>query len=207
MPTERSTLRDGPRHWAMPLTLVLVASAIELGGDTSRVALRYERGAVLEGEWWRLLTGNLAHLGPRHLLLNLIGVALIAVLGGRALAGARGFALAVGSMFGVGLGLLVCTPEVAWYVGLSGALHGLLAALAVEHGFDPSMRRWGMALGGALAAKLAWEQFAGPVPLTAEAAGGPVIVVAHLHGAATGALLAAAFAWRDRSGARKSAQV
>lgn len=207
MTDERSTRRERLRRWAPPTALALLAVATELGGDAARAALRYERLAVLDGEWWRLLTGNLAHLGPRHLVLNLIGLALIAALGGRSLAGGRGAVLALGSMLGVGLGLLAFAPAVGWYVGLSGALHGLLAALAVEHALAPATRRWGIALGGALAAKLAWEQLAGPVPLTAEAAGGPVIVVAHLHGAIAGALVALGGAWRGRAGARASARV
>jgi rhomboid family GlyGly-CTERM serine protease len=207
MTTERSMLRDGPRRWAVPLALALVASALELGGDAARAALRYERAAVLDGEWWRLVSGNLVHLGPRHLLLNLVGVALVAALGGRALVGVRGPLSACGAMLGVGLGLLAFAPEVGWYVGLSGALHGLLAAWAVEHGADATTRRWGVVVGGALAAKLAWEQLAGPLPFTAAAAGGPVIVVAHLHGAIAGALIAACLAWRDRGGAHPATRV
>lgn len=207
MTAERSTLRERLRRHAPLAALALLASAVELGGDAARAALRYERLAVLDGEWWRLVTGNLAHLGPRHLALNLIGLALIAALGGRSLAGGRGAAIALGSMVGVGLGLLAFAPAVGWYVGLSGALHGLLAALAVEHALAPATRGWAVALGGALAAKLAWEQLAGPVPLTAEAAGGPVIVVAHLHGALAGALVALGAAWHARGGARTAAQV
>ena len=40
------------------------------------------------------------------------------------------------------------------------------------------------------AAKLGWEQLAGPLPFTGETAGGPVIVDAHLYGAVGGALAA-----------------
>jgi hypothetical protein len=39
-----------------------------------------------------------------------------------------------------------------------------------------------------LAAKLAWEQVVGPVPFTAAAVGGPVVVAAHLYGTAGGLL-------------------
>lgn len=207
MSNDRSMLRDACQRWAPVAGLALLAIAGESGGDAARAALRYQRDAVLDGEWWRLVTGNLVHLGPRHLLLNLVGAALIVVLGGRVLAGRRGLAVATGSLLGVGLGLLVLSPAVSWYVGLSGALHGLLAALAVEHAFDPVTRRWGVAFGAALAAKLTWEQLAGPVPLTAAAAGGPVVVVAHLHGAIAGALIALVIIWREQAGARAATQV
>ena len=41
-----------------------------------------------------------------------------------------------------------------------------------------------------VAGKLAWEQFAGPLPGSESGSGGPVIVDAHLYGA-VGGLLAA----------------
>jgi len=194
-------------RWALPAVLTASAVAIELGGDSARLALRYQRDAVLDGEWWRLLSGNLAHLGPRHLILNLVGVALVAALGGRLLEGWRGALVALASMLGVGTGLLLASPSVTWYVGLSGALHGLLAAAALEAGVVPTTRRWGLALGAALAAKLAWEQLAGPLPLTAVAAGGPVIVAAHLHGAIAGALAAVAIVVHDRRRTAMEARV
>ncbi len=36
------------------------------------------RDAVAEGEYWRLLTGNLVHLGWRHLALN-VGALLLGI--------------------------------------------------------------------------------------------------------------------------------
>jgi hypothetical protein len=110
-------------------------------------------------------------------------------------------------MLGVGVGLFAFAPGVGWYVGLSGALHGMLAAVVLDACFDRAQRRWGLALAGALVAKLAWEQVAGPLPFTAAAAGGPVIVAAHLHGALAGALAAVAFIVHDRRGVRPVAQV
>lgn len=199
------TMRDLARRWGMPAALALLAVGAELGGDAARAALRYQRDAILDGELWRLLTGNLAHLGPRHLALNLAGLALVAGLGGRALEGARGAVVAIAAMLGVGLGLLALEPGVAWYVGLSGALHGLLAALVLDAVAERDDRGWAVALGVALAAKLAWEQLAGPLPFTAEAAAGPVIVAAHLHGAVAGAL--ASVAWSLGARVRRGPQV
>lgn len=192
-------------RWALPAALAALAVATELGGDGARVALRFQRDAVLDGELWRLVTGNLAHLGPRHLALNLVGLALVVALDGRALAGARGVAVAAGAMLAVGVGLLAWSPEVAWYVGLSGALHGMLAALALEALSDPDRRRWGGALALAVAFKLGWERLAGPMPFTAAAAGGPVVVAAHLYGAIGGA--AVQLAWWSASRSRGAARL
>jgi hypothetical protein len=60
----------------------------------------------------------------------------------------------------------------------------------------------GTALAFGLGAKLLYEQRFGPLPFTADAAGGPVIVAAHLYGAAGGVLVGAAVAVRRRLGTR-----
>lgn len=172
---------------AAPLALIFACVATELLGDAGRAALRYDRAGVFAGEAWRLLTGSFVHLGPRHLVLNLAAVVALWALAPATLRGARG-AIAIGAgALGVGLGLLALAPQVGWYVGVSGVLHGLLAIAARD------MLRERDALGYALAVllvvKLLWESTAGPLPFTAQAAGGPVIVQAHLFGT-LGALLA-----------------
>ena len=99
--------------------------------------------------------------------------------------------IAIASVAAIDLGLLVLEPAVLWYVGLSGVLHGFVAAGALAL----LMRRetLGAVLALGLAAKLVFEQIVGPVPLTAQSVGGPVVVAAHLYGA-LGALLAEAAA-------------
>ena len=81
-----------------------------------------------------------------------------------------------------------------WYVGLSGALHGLLLAGSIK-GFRelPSESAIIIVI---VVAKLAWEQFSGPLPGSESATGGPVVVNAHLFGAIGGAL-AASILWRS----------
>ena len=69
------------------------------------------------------------------------------------------------------------SPEVIWYVGLSGILHGLLAAIAWQ--------RYPILL-VLLMVKLGLEQLYGGLPATANLTGGAVIVDAHLYGAVIG---------------------
>lgn len=181
------TLRARLARDAVPIALLLACVAAELLGAVGRDALRYERAAVLDGEAWRLLTGSIVHLGPRHLVLNLAALVALWALAPAVLRGRRGAVAILGGAFGVGLGLLAFAPLVGWYVGVSGVLHGLLAVAARDliRARDP----FGLPLGVLLLAKLLWEAWAGPLPFTAAAAGGPVIVVAHLYGT-LGALLA-----------------
>ncbi|MCH8278820.1 MAG: hypothetical protein IIC12_07825 [Proteobacteria bacterium] len=73
-----------------------------------------------------------------------------------------------------------------WYVGLSGLLHGLLVAGILVRLRDLNAET--VILAALIVAKLAWEQFNGPLPGSETTSGGPVIVDAHLYGAAGGVL-------------------
>ncbi len=81
-------------------------------------------------------------------------------------------------------------PPSHWYVGLSGVLHGFVAAGALALLLRRQMLGAALAIG--LGGKLLFEQIVGPVPFTAESVGGPVVVAAHLYGAAGGLLAEAA---------------
>jgi hypothetical protein len=89
-------------------------------------------------------------------------------------------------------------------VGLSGILHGYVVAGALLLAARQS--RIGLGLLASVAAKVAWEQYAGPIPFTQASAGGPVVVAAHLYGAVGGAAAAAIrLAWRRMSPAGRHA--
>ena len=68
--------------WLVPLGISLSSLAIALGGDAGREVFRYQREAIADGEFWRLFSGHLAHLGISHLLLNIAGLLLIWLLVG-----------------------------------------------------------------------------------------------------------------------------
>lgn len=170
------------------LTGVLLV-ALQFGGDSAIRALRYTRDAVTDGEWWRLLTANLIHAGWHHLALNLAAAGLGLVMLERALTvGLWIFALLLGGL-ATTVGLWILAGGISWYLGASGALHGLFVA----GGLVLALRRdgFGIAILAIIGAKLVWEQVAGPVPGSAESAGVPVIVDAHLYGALGGAAAAA----------------
>jgi len=169
----------------VPLAVLACAAlAVAAAGDDGAAALRYSRAAIADGEWWRLVTGHLVHLGPGHLLLNLAGLALVGWLTGREYGAALWWVIIVASAAAIAAALYVLQPGVAWYVGLSGVLHGLLAG-----GLVPAVRDRDPAaviLAALLAGKLIWEALAGPLPGAEQTAGGPVLVEAHRYGALGG---------------------
>ena len=62
--------RPTPAFW---LTLSLACALLVLGifSSPDNNPLELDRLRVVQGEWWRLLSGNLVHYGLYHLLMNL----------------------------------------------------------------------------------------------------------------------------------------
>lgn len=174
--------------WLVPGIVVLCALTLLLAGDSGRESLRFDRAGIAAGEVWRLLTGHLVHLGISHTLLNLAGLVLVWVLVGRAYTSKQWLWIMAGSVTAIDLGLWFGAPTLEWYVGLSGLLHGMLAAGIVAGLAERSGEMLFLAV--AVAGKLAWEQFAGPLPGSEGTSGGAVIVDAHLYGVIGGVLVA-----------------
>ncbi|HEU4617180.1 MAG TPA: rhombosortase [Gammaproteobacteria bacterium] len=186
--------------WLPTLALVAISAALAAGGEAVRQWGRYDRHALEAGQLWRLVTGHLVHLGPSHLALDLGALVLIRVIVGTAMSGGEWVGATLVSMASIDAGLYFGAPDVGWYVGLSGILHGLfVAGAAALLGTD---RRFAAALLVGVAAKLAWEHWAGPLPWSAEATGGTVITAAHFYGAIGGVIFAAFMGLRRRRGAR-----
>lgn len=186
-------ISDGRRLWRnlisahLPaLVLGLGAILLAMGGTSFRLALRFQHDAIAHGQLWRLLTCHLVHAGWLHLSLDIAGLVLIWILVGSVYSCRVWWLL----IFVISLSLSVClyllNPTLAWYVGLSGLLHGMLAAGALgQFKQRPAESSVIMIV---LVAKLTWEQLYGsPDNLL----GVPVIVDAHLYGSVTGAIAAA----------------
>ena len=175
--------------WLVPGSVVLIALILLFTGETGREWLRFERSGIAAGELWRLLTGHLVHLGVSHTVLNLAGLVLVWFLVGRAFDWKQWLWVMAGSIGAIDLGLWFGAPSLEWYVGLSGLLHGMLGAGIVAGIAARSGEA--LILAVVVAGKLAWEQFAGPLPGSETTSGGAVIVDAHLYGVIGGTLVAA----------------
>ncbi|NCF23927.1 MAG: rhombosortase [Gammaproteobacteria bacterium] len=176
--------------WLVPGIVLLIALALMLSGDSGREWLRFDRGGIAAGEVWRLLTGHFVHLGVSHTLLNLAGLVLVWILVGRTFTRPQWVYVMAGSVAAIDLGLWFGATQLEWYVGLSGLLHGMLAAGIAGGLADRSYEALVLAI--VVAGKLAWEQLVGPLPGSEASSGGAVIVDAHLYGVIGGAAVAAA---------------
>jgi rhomboid family GlyGly-CTERM serine protease len=174
------------QHWPL-LVLLVPCLLLAAAGEPARMLLRFDRAAIEHGELWRLFTGNFVHLGLGHLLEDMAGLVLLWLLFEDVLPGWRTPAVVCLGALAVGLGLLIGDHQVAWYVGISGALDTLWAAgaLCLLRRRD----RFGWMLAGVLLAKLIYEQCFGALPFSSASSGGMVIVDAHLYGALAGALI------------------
>jgi rhomboid family GlyGly-CTERM serine protease len=186
-------------HPAACALLVGTLAAIAAAGPRATLALRYERAAVAGGEWWRLLTGNLVHYDLAHLGMNLTGLVLLWILyAGEAPLRAT-FVMLAAAALAVGAGLYLEAPDVTWYLGLSGVLHGAWAGGAVARmRAAPAEGAIALALLGArLTLETRTGSLAGMLGL-----GMPVLHEAHAYGALGGGVAALALAAAGRWGAR-----
>lgn len=163
------------------LLLVVVLCLALLLWPQALASLRWERQAIAHGEWWRLLSCHLVHLSPSHAGFNLLGLFVLFELLGEVLAWQDWLSLALVSALGLSLGLLLLSPSVEWYAGLSGLLHGLWAGAALSAWLRTRKRWWALVLLGLLL-KLAW-----PVAVVV---GLPVLTESHGYGALAGVLWA-----------------
>ena len=168
----------------LPYIIIGIIILIQLTDADTKQWLQYSYEGVQHGEYWRLLTAHFVHLGWTHLILNVISLLLIWGLMPTNLTTLYLVRVILFCGIGISLGLLIFSPEVTWYVGFSGILHGLLAVIAWQQ-----IRIFqGKILLILLIIKLIWEQCYGALPTTADFTGGNVIVDAHLYGMIMGLL-------------------
>lgn len=174
-------------RWLSLLAIVLALDLVLGLGDRADAILRYDRGAIAAGGWWRLLTAHSVHLDLHHLVLNELGLVLMWALFASDFDAVEWCIIVTSGALAISSGLWWLSPRVGWYVGASGVLHAVMAAGSARHLADRAWDRW--LLLAILGGKLAYEQLGGPEP--------PLVVVdAHLYGAMCGFAVGAVLSWR-----------
>jgi rhomboid family GlyGly-CTERM serine protease len=189
-------IRDALAAWVLPIAVLSCAIIVAILGDAGRAWLSYDRQEIAAGEFWRLLSGHFVHLGATHLIWDAAGFLLIWYLVGQSFSRIQWIFVLLVTILGIDLGFWFLEPSLSWYVGLSGLVHGLLAAGIVGSLKFGRIDMW--ILGAALIAKLIYEALVGPLPGSEESSGGAVIVIAHVYGAIAGAIAAGVILIRVR---------
>tara|TARA_B100001245_G_scaffold124329_1_gene91674 strand:+ start:43213 stop:43803 length:591 start_codon:yes stop_codon:yes gene_type:complete len=184
------------RSYRVWIVLAAAALGICLAGEPLTDLLRYDRAAIAQGELWRLLTAHLTHLSLNHAILNLAALALTAyVSDGRIPLWHQSLCWLWLFAF-TGVLLYLTSPDLSYYVGLSGALHGaLIVAIAFSPYYSRLVRFGTLAV---ISAKIVWEQSPFYDDMAnADFLGGRVETRAHLYGALAGVLwVAVLMAWK-----------
>ena len=170
---------------------LLIACAIlllpELGGDAWLGLLRYDRSGLEAGQWWRLLTAHVVHLDLEHATLNCLGLVLMWALFARDYKPGQWLLIVFMAIVAIDAGLWLRDSTIAWYVGSSGALHGVMTAGTLAHLRRRDLDGW--ILAAFIVVKLGFEQHTGPLPFAD--GGADVVVDAHLYGSIGGLATAA----------------
>ena len=180
-------------RWFWLLMILLLLGLLLALGDNMTELLRYDRGAIAAGGWWRLLTAHVVHLDAHHLILNELGLVLVWALFAADYDAVEWCAIVLAGALAISCGLWWLSPRVAWYVGASGVLHTVMGAGAAKHLVDRHWDRWILLAG--LCAKLVQEQLGLHQQFGLHQQ--PLVVVdAHLYGALCGFAVGAALAGR-----------
>jgi len=144
--------------------------------------------------WYQLFTTNLIHENTRHLLLNLVGLVLIGLLARRFMSSLHFGVILIFGLFGAVLAEHVLgqppymSITVAETRGLSGALHGLLAASMLH--LAVARDRLALIVLCGLLMKVSVEAFQGET-LVSSGSVELVAVMGHLGGTIAGLAVAA----------------
>ncbi|MFC7060631.1 rhomboid family intramembrane serine protease [Halobacillus seohaensis] len=111
---------------------LILFGLMEWQGDSTSVLTLIEFGAkfnpaILEGEWWRIITSMFLHIGIIHLLMNMLALFYLGMAVERIYGSLRFICIYfLSGIFG-GLASFMVNPQIA--AGASGAIFGLFGAL------------------------------------------------------------------------------
>lgn len=165
------------------LILVALQSAV--------AALEFDRQQILAGQVWRLWTGHLVHTHSSHLALNAVAAIALYIIIFTRLNTLELLSSAVVFACLISLSLLYWHPDLDWYNGLSGLLHGLASYYLLRLACTENKK---YALGLlAVWLKVLFELYQGQLGYQQDLAGMTVITQAHYIGAWIGSCAAACY--------------
>lgn len=171
-----------------PLFVCVLAFTLWIFDPITSQWLAYDKQAIQNNQWWRLLTGHFLHTNTQHLILNLSGLILLWALHGQYYS-PRWITLFLLLCSGTSVGIYFAS-ELTWYVGLSGALHGLFILGAYFDIVYKLKSGWLLMIG--IWSKVIYEQLFGASHQISILIEANVAIDAHLYGTVTGTIVALA---------------
>ncbi len=123
---------------AVPVAIVLAAVIIQASPLLLNV-LEYNRQAIASGQWWRLITCHMTHWSWHHAACDLSAFGVLWWMTGSSLR--RTVTMTVTAAAVIGVAMLITTPDILIYRGMSGVGYALFGAvLASARGSDRTLR-------------------------------------------------------------------
>ncbi len=176
----------------LPVTCYLAAAAVAcfwLPGVAD--SWQFDRSLVAGGQWWRVLSGHLAHWNGEHLFWDLATFTALG-LGCERIARGRYFACLLLSAVAIPASIVWLQPQISVYRGLSGidtAIFSLLAAVLLRQMIAERQWQWVAGIAALLAglmAKTGFELVTGSTLFVDSATAFVPLPLAHIIGAAVG---------------------
>jgi rhomboid family GlyGly-CTERM serine protease len=177
------------------LLLVAFAVAVSLLPGVAEW-LQYDRLAVAQGAWWRLVSSHFVHWSGEHLFWDVLALGMLGWMCEREDT-ARFLACVAVSAAIIPLSLCIAEPQMTTYRGLSGIDSALFAMLAARIGreaiTDRNWSRLGLIgiVSAGFAAKVVYELVTGGTLFVDSSAGGMTpMPLAHVVGSLVGVVCA-----------------
>lgn len=192
----RQFILDNKPSLSVLFVITLLLIVLQSMSETVTPLLRYENNLAQTHQWWRLFSAHFIHLNWAHLLLNLAALWILVLF---YFDDGKRFTLITSILLlsvGTSAGLYIFSPNVSWYVGLSGVLHGLfIIGATIKYRTKPYLLTVFIT---AIIIKLLWEQFFSDPQSMQHIIGNAIVFDGHLYGAITGFVIAVIFIFRLR---------
>ncbi|WP_394243377.1 rhombosortase [Vibrio astriarenae] len=174
------------RHTLKPYFIVALVSVIAIAlqfQDPQSYAI-WSRQYILDGQWWRIITGHFTHTNVYHMLMNLAAFWVMTFVF-KPQSGSLSILIILAS---TSIGLLNFFTPVQEYAGLSSVLHSVFAYYALKEALSGYRSSWLLVIG--IVVKVVWEQAYGASESTTQLIEATVAVDAHMFGVIVGLLFA-----------------
>ncbi|GAC27708.1 rhombosortase [Brumicola pallidula] len=176
-----------PNQYLGPLIIGLISVVAFLFEPMSSDYFALERSWWAQENYYQVVTGHFLHTNFIHILFNLLGLLLLWALHGDDYKAVS----YLGKFLLISVALSLClyffSEGITWYVGLSGAIHGVFAWGCIRDLENKLFSGWLLLIG--LALKVGNEQLNGAGSLMPDLIDANVAVDSHLYGAIIGLLI------------------